>query len=62
MLPQQVIKFCFPKKIDIGQQSGQGLYPVVIVFKMIGMEKFDVLQRIDLEYKDKAARFTGKFL
>src|SRR5688572_6208973 len=43
MLLPQMIKSCFPEEVDKGTQGSRWRYPVVIVFKMIGMEEFDVL-------------------
>ena len=44
VLLQQLIKTGLPEKVDEAFQSGQGFYPVVIIFKMINMKKLDVLQ------------------
>jgi hypothetical protein len=43
ILRPQVIKFCFPEKIDQMAQWRARRYPVIVILEMIGMKKFNVL-------------------
>jgi hypothetical protein len=52
VLLQQLIKLCLPKKINKALQLFGRLNPVVIIFKMIDMKEFDVLQWLTLYAKD----------
>lgn len=48
ILLQQFIKFCLPEKINKALQLFGRLNAVVIIFKMINMKEFNVLQWLTL--------------
>ena len=48
ILLQQFVKFCLPEKINKAFQFFCRLNTVVIIFKMINMKEFDVLQWLTL--------------